>query len=367
MRSDLEFIGILRERYRDFEDKLDKDGVNETRQLWHTPTELFRPHYAEAMARYLIANYKISSFPYHDLIIYELGAGNGTFMLNVLDYIRDTDPDVYDRTKYKVIEISSNLAKLQQKRLEGTIGDQGHASRVEIVNKSILAWDTYVSAPCFVVCLEVIDNFAHDLIRYNIRTQQHEQASAAITTKGELYTHWAPHLDPLAEKYLDVRHAACAFNHRRPLTKRLRDMWPFRRKGEQIYTNQEYIPTRLLQFFTILHSYFPSHRLLLSDFHTLPDTCSPSTLNAPVVQTRFQRNTVPVRTPLVYQGYFDIFFPTDFRVMESIYRAITGKLTRASSHEEFMARWADIEACRCVDGEVPLLNWYKNAGVMTTV
>jgi len=69
----------------------------------------------------------------------------------------------------------------------------------------------------------------------------------------------------------------------------------------------------------------------------------------------------------VHQGYFDIFFPTDFNVVEDIYRAITGKLTRVMSHEEFMQRWAYIEDTETRSGENPLLTWYKNASILTTV
>ena len=32
-------------------------------------------------------------------------------------------------------------------------------------------------------------------------------------------------------------------------------------------------------------------------------------------------------------------FPTDFGVMEAVYQAITGKLSRVVSHEDFMRRW----------------------------
>jgi len=69
----------------------------------------------------------------------------------------------------------------------------------------------------------------------------------------------------------------------------------------------------------------------------------------------------------VYQGYFDILFPTDFVVMEDIYRAITGKLTRVTTHEDFFRRWAYVEDTMTKRGESPLLNWYKNASVMVTV
>ena len=99
--------------YIEFEDALDELDPDETRQLWHTPTELFRPYYGEAIARYLVTNYKMTLFPYHDLIIYEMGAGNGTLMRNILDYIYEHEPEVYSRTQFKVIEISSALAELQ--------------------------------------------------------------------------------------------------------------------------------------------------------------------------------------------------------------------------------------------------------------
>lgn len=60
-------------------------------------------------------------------------------------------------------------------------------------------------------------------------------------------------------------------------------------------------------------------------------------------------------------------FPTDFRISEAIYQAITGKLTRVLSHEDFMRRWAYIEETETRSGENPLLSWYKNASVLCTV
>lgn len=53
--------------------------------------------------------------------------------------------------------------------------------------------------------------------------------------------------------------------------------------------------------------------------------------------------------------------------MEQVYQAVTGKLTRVLTHEEFLQRWADVEETECKNGENPLLTWYKNASVMTTV
>ncbi|KAH0562269.1 hypothetical protein GP486_003029 [Trichoglossum hirsutum] len=367
IKDEPEFYRLLGQRYSEFEDKLDAIEPNDTRQLWHTPTELFRPYYGEAIARYLVTNYKLSFYPYHDLIIYEMGAGNGTLMLNILDYIRATDPEVYARTKFRVIEISSTLAATQRRHIETSASSRAHAGKIEIINQSIFNWTTYVPSPCFFLALEVFDNFAHDSIRYDPSTEDPLQGVVLIDANGDFFEFYQPNLDPLAARFLRVRDAACRntpYNHplRGPrFVRYFRAQLPFAPN----LTDPEFIPTRLLQFFDILHAYFPGHKLVTSDFHSLPNAIKGA--NAPVVQTRYQRQTVPVRTPYVLQGYFDILFPTDFSVMEEIYRVTTGKLTRVLSHEEFLKRWAYVEDTQTKSGENPLLSWYTNASVMTTV
>lgn len=359
------FQSLLGQRYIEFEDKLDEIQPDESRQLWHTPTELFRPYYGESIARYLVSNYKLTLYPYHDLIIYEMGAGNGTMMLNILNFIRDTDYEVYQRTKYKIIEISSSLADIQMKNLMDTLETAGHRDRVEIVNKSIFDWDTYVHSPCFFLALEVFDNFSHDTIRYDWRTGLPQQGGVLIDTDGEFHEYYNTKLDPVAARFLRVRQAAARRPFPSPLghpyLRGLRAMSPFR--GD--YTLPEYIPTRMMEFFDVLNQYFPAHRLVASDFNVLPDAVPG--INAPVVQTRYKRKTVTVSTPFVHQGYFDIFFPTDFNVFEDVYRAVTGKLTQVTSHEDFMNRWAYIEDTETRNGENPLLFWYKNANMLMTV
>ncbi len=299
MKDEAEFHRQLGQRYAAFEDRLDAKSPNETRQLWHTPTELFRPFYGEAIARYLISNYKLTLYPYHDLIIYELGAGNGTLMLNILDYIRAIDPDVYARTQFRVIEISASLATLQHRAIHQSNATKQHQDRISIINRSIFSWDTYVSSPCFVLACEVIDNFAHDAIRYDPITEQPLQGTVLIDSHGDLHEFYIPTIDPVAARYLHLRRTACGdTTYPHPLRssrwlRRLRARLPF--AGN--LTDPEYIPVRLMQFFDILNEYFPSHRLVLSDFHYLPNAVKG--VNAPVVQTRYKRQVVPVSTPLV--------------------------------------------------------------------
>ncbi|KXJ86262.1 S-adenosyl-L-methionine-dependent methyltransferase [Microdochium bolleyi] len=360
------FHAQVGQRYTEFEDKLDAITHDDTRQLWHTPTELFRPYYGEAIARYLMSNYIMSGYPYHDLIIYEMGAGRGTLMLNILDYIRDMEPDIYHRTQYRIIEISPQLADMQANQLLSSAASKGHASKVEIINKSIFDWDVRVPSPCFFLGMEVFDNFAHDAIRYDLNTEQPLQGMVLIDDNGDFHEFYEPELDPVAARYLRVRNAATNGRYPVPysssrIIRQLKQARPFAPN----LSDPEYIPTRLMQFFDILERYFPAHRLLTSDFHTLPDAVRG--MNSPVVQTRYQRRMVPVSTPLVHQGYFDILFPTDFRVMESVYRAITGKLTRVMTHEEYFRDWAYLDDTETRSGENPLLSWYKNASVMVTI
>ncbi|KAI9810698.1 MAG: hypothetical protein M1826_003486 [Phylliscum demangeonii] len=365
MANEDEFRRQLSGRYIEFEDRLDAKTPNPTRQLWHTPTELFRPYYGDAIARYLVSNYKLTLYPYHDLIIYELGAGNGTMMLNILDYIHATDPDVYARTHFRVIEISSALAALQQRTWHQT---RTHRDKIRIINRSVFHWDAYVPSPCFILALEVFDNFPHDSISYDAVTGEACQSVVLIDAHGDLFEFHEPALDPVAARFLRGRDAACPAASPHPLrysSSRLRHLVRSLRPLTPALSEPEYIPTRLMNFFDILREYFPAHRLVTSDFHRLPDAIRG--VNAPVVQTRFERRTVPVSTPLVLQGYFDILFPTHFPVIEAIYRAITGKLTRVLSHEEFLRRWACVDETRTASGENPMLSWYKNASVMTTL
>ena len=359
MKTEVDFHRHLGDRYQEFEDMLDHELFNESRQLWHTPTELFKPFYGEAIARYLVENYRLTNHPYHDLIVYELGAGNGTLMLNVLDYIRDFDPDVYARTKFKIIEISTALASLQLQHLRQTVDSRGHLGHVEIINQSIFTWDKYVASPCYFVALEVFDNFAHDSIRYDPFTEEPLQGSLLIDRHGNFYEFYLREVDTLAMRFLRTRQSASTRPFHHPLEgsrwrRKLRSSLPLAPN----LTVPEYIPTKLLEFFEILQKYFPMHQLVVSDFDYLPGTIKG--YNSPAVQTRYMRQTVPVTTPYNMQGYFDILFPTNFAMMEDLYRAITGKLTKVTSQSEWLKQWALTEDTKCRNGENPMLSWFVN-------
>jgi SAM-dependent MidA family methyltransferase len=109
-----------------------------------------QPWYGQAIAQCLVSEYLLKYFPYEDFIIYEIGAGNGTLAMDILNYLREEYPDVYDRTRYNIIEISGNLVTLQKNKVRSA-----HPC-VNVVHMSIFHWKVREPAPCFFLAMEVI-------------------------------------------------------------------------------------------------------------------------------------------------------------------------------------------------------------------
>ncbi|KAG7786870.1 hypothetical protein KL910_001394 [Ogataea haglerorum] len=330
-------------------------------QLWHTPTELFQPYYGEALARYLLVNYKLNQYPYNDLTIYEIGGGNGTLMTNILDFIQRTQPEVYERTRYNIVEISSRLFDKQIKN------KSKHSHKVHLINQSVLDWNKPVIEPCFVVALEVFDNLAHDVVRYDINTHQPYQGYVLIDENNDFKEVFSPELNPWTKHFLNLREQSkCTvsslknhpLNQHRLLQQLKNAFYPLRNN----LSDPEFVPTRLLKLFEILKKYFPNHQLVSSDFstfdNTVPGYCSP------LVQTMHKDRMVNVDSYMVNQGYFDIMFPTNFDVMSELYRLVVGKLCNTSTHADFLSVWADTEVTTTKSGENPMLDLYSNASFL---
>lgn len=395
VRNATEFQEEVAKRYEAFE--VDEEGPG--RQVWHTPTELFKPWYGQAIAQCLVAEYLLKYFPYEDFVIYEIGAGNGTLARNILDYLRDVHPDVYERTRYNIIEISGNLANLQRKLL-----CEEHPC-VSVNHQSIFKWAQAEPAPCFFLAMEVIDNFAHDMIRYDLRTMEPYQGVVSIDKNGDFSMYYTRITDPLISSFLSLRRRLW---HPPPVPRLLKIAPALRSVYASLpfapnLSAPEYIPTRMLTLLRTLRAFFPRHRLLLSDFSSLPDTVPG--VCAPVVQTRVRGTTVPCETLLVKQGYFDIFFPTDFERLRDMYEYVltetppsaldgvrvvppgagffssyqprnrrppvdgvpsasglpVGELkSQVFGHAEFMETYAELEGTRLKSGENPLLEYYQN-------
>lgn len=318
------FQELMGERY-ETEYATPQDGLG--RQVWHTPTELFKPYYARALTSAIVSQYKRNHFPHQDLLIYEVGAGNGSFMFDAMRFIRDEYPEIFARTKYRIVEISSALSHIQRKRAH----DAGFTN-VEVINQDFFKWKGGTTDPCFVVALEVFDNLSHDLVRYDMKTLEPKQAVVSINKEGDFSLEYETVTDPLLRRALEYRRLLpLAPNTQPPLSKAMLSSPALR----NLYVNlpfapnlspPEFVPTKAVSFLERLRDQLPAHRLLMADFSELPEAVEGR--NGPVVQTRYRNQMVPCSTFLVKQGYFDIFFPTDFELLRDVYGLIMNSPAR---------------------------------------
>lgn len=115
--------------------------------------DILQPYYGYALAQCLVSEYLLKYFPYEDLVIYEIGAGNGTLALNILDFLKANYPEVYDRTQYHIVEISTRLAERQRSLL------LPRHSMVKVTNEDIFTWDKQVYMPCYFLAVEVVVSY----------------------------------------------------------------------------------------------------------------------------------------------------------------------------------------------------------------
>lgn len=263
-------------------------------------------------------------------------------MTGVLDYLRDAEPEVYKRTHYHTIEISQQLADLQLARAKAA----GHSARVSTVRQSIFDWNQVVTDPCFFLAFEVLDNLSHDVVRYTLEDETPLQCLVEIDERGDFSEVYEPVSDPLIQRFLNIRRDIRRHNPfahstlhpiiaRSPLLRKIYASMPFAPN----LSPPDFLPTQSLMLLDVLRNKFPAHRILMSDFDELPDTI-PGRM-APVVQTRYEGQSVTCSTYLVSQGWFDIFFPTDFRFLRDMYEwVMAGKdKTHARHNHNHHIQW----------------------------
>ncbi|KAJ1976030.1 hypothetical protein H4R34_004126, partial [Dimargaris verticillata] len=367
VHDSLEFMNLVADRYREIEQGVDADASAAAnrppaKQVWHTPTELFNPWFGQAIAKYIVTEYKLNHYPEDDLVIYELGAGNGTLMLNIMDYLQQHEPIVYARTQYRVIEISTQLSERQADNQASRNFTAIHRG-IQVINRSIFDWNTVVPNPCFFIAMEVIDNFAHDLVRYDPLTEKPYQGTVLTDRHGDFTEAFEPLTDPLIQRYLRLRQQV---GYQTPLLRPTAKLWHRVRQRLPFppnLTEPEFIPTRSLQLLDTLGKYFPRHRLVLSDFYSLPEAVPG--IDGPVVQTRYKHTMVPCSTYMVQPGWFDIFFPTNFELLRDIYRTVCQPYfsrgqAKVLTQRDFLERYGDVENTTTRSGENPLLEYYEN-------
>eukprot|EP00897_Mesotaenium_endlicherianum_P005548 jgi/Mesen1/5020/ME000025S04412 len=402
-------IGFSKLKGKSEYQQLLRDLYQQHDMSWLTPVEIFQPWYGRAVAEYILQHHHHhrrkhdSSTP---LQIYEIGGGTGTCALNVLDYIKDVGgSEVYNRTRYTSVEISEALATQQEQKVKAS---GGHTRTYSVEHRSAIdvsGWGKMDEQPCYVIMLEVLDNMPHDRVVRETPSAPWQETLVAVrqapsssgssgagagkataggsgSEQGEAEEEREV-LQPLQDSL--IRRCLHAMDTRVGLASKgrvgsrssswglLLPSWLHSFWGEP---HIQWVPTAAMELLETLHTVRPGMTLIASDFSALPDV-SIAGRGAPLVATKKKGVTIDYPSYLSTRGKADIFFPTDFTMLQRIdhvcwaravgwapdangAHASVPRLSAVIDSSNFMTRYASWDKTRTQSAYNPLLEDYTN-------
>ena len=328
---------------------------------WFTPSTLFQPYYARALAKHMLRLHDPSAGP---LLVTELGGGSGVTARGVLDELREMSPTVHASTQWTAVDVSHSLLRKQSETVSLGSHHRGCFRTEQRGAADAAGWGAVCRRPCFVLALELLDNLPHDRV---VREAPGEpwQETHVVPGEGEGA---APTqvLRPLADPLIVRCAAAWEESRSRLLTGRLRGAF-----GRAVGSGDTvFLPTASLALLEALGERRPAARLILADFDALPGVVIPGT-NAPLVAS--QPGGGATRDWPSYldcpAGECDILFPTDFELLGVLAERAGCRRGAARSTAEFLRgalAAAEIAATRSVSGFNPLLDEFANTRVFVS-
>ena len=319
---------------------------------WFTPVELFRPYYSNVLANCIAQHCHGQVGGTVDIV--EFGAGRGTNAITVLDHLKATEPELYERVQYTILDASPTLHKLQRERLSAT----PHSKKVSYIQKDLISVTKGRLLPpsenlTFVMALEVLDNLPHDKI---LRTAKGLQQGTVIRNAAD--TEWKEKFQPLKDPVLkEILHLAPGYAS----------------------SKASWIPSIALATLHQLPQSRPNAQLLLTDFDWFPP--DPPNLHPEAPPRRSQLAT---DEPLIkamdnydYACYLsapllsDILFPTNFNLIKDFLKRSWKNLDRditVRKQSEFLLEYGPEEANQTkswLTGYSPMIHDYSNCSVLT--
>lgn len=319
-------------------------------QAWHTPSELFSPHYGQAIVHWILGVWDEAS----PLRIYEIGPGNGTLAHDIITELVELG---IDRLEYHGIELSPQLAAMQRKQLAHLMPRYYHLHQ-----GSMLDWRKREEEQAFILAMEVLDNLPHDLIRFNAEGHL-EQAS--VQEGNQII--WQVATDPLTIRLVEKLEAT-------------KWKWPSLQSQSILRTmlnlllsstpapDCEWIPTSAYRLLEVISECFAKPCLFMSDFDSLPQTIGLGN-SAPLIQGRENGELKVYDSILQANGQQDIMFPTDFEQIALLWQLLQFPRPMGysiQSHAEFFEKWADWEQFDLRSGWNPLLQDFRNVKVFSS-
>lgn len=209
------------------------------------------------------------------------------------------------------------------------------------------------------------------MIRYDLDQSKPHQGYVCVDEKRNYHEIFEPiGTDSTISRFLALRKKIGSKPHhtQHMLWQKMKQLF---KPSSSNLTQPEYIPTKLFQFMEILNTYFPRHRLVLTDFNSLSNTVPG--VNAPLVQTAYKGLMVPCPTYLLPPGWYDIVFPVNFNLLRDMYlltcRGSTAgneKNAKIIKYNDFLDRYGDVEKSRNKKGTPLSIMHESNVKVFLT-
>ncbi|XP_028804934.1 uncharacterized protein LOC114759869 [Neltuma alba] len=257
------------------------------------------------------------------LKIYEIGGGSGTCAKGILDYMMLNAPaKVYNSMTYTSVEISPSLAEVQRETV-GQVRSHIPKFRVECRDAADrTGWGDVEHQPCWVIMLEVLDNLPHDLIYSENQVSSWKEVWVERQHDRDILSElYKPLKDSLITRCVEIMDLGKTPATQSSARAMLKNIW------SKLHPKPRrcWLPTGCLKLFGVLHEVLPKMSLIASDFSYLPDVTIPGE-RAPLVSTKSDGRSTDYGSYLEAQGDADIFFPTDFWLLERIDHYCSGWL-----------------------------------------
>ncbi|XP_038720887.1 uncharacterized protein LOC120013219 [Tripterygium wilfordii] len=352
-----------RQAYMKYLDKIYKQSD----MAWFTPVELYKPWYAHGIAEAILRTADLSV----PLKIYEIGGGSGTCAKGIMDYMMLNAPSrVYNNMTYTSVEISPSLAETQRE----TVGDiHSRLSKFKVECRDAAdrsGWGDAEEQPSWVIMLEVLDNLPHDLVYSENQVSPWMEVWVEKQNDRESLSElYRPLQDPLIKRCIEIMELNDNLTAPSSSSSKAKGIW------SKVFPKprRSWLPTGCLKLLEALHGALPKMSLIASDFSYLPDVKIPGE-RAPLVSTKKDGHSSDYDSYLDAKGDADIFFPTDFLLLERMDHYCSGwlKLHGDSSKQGkkrrtitldsslFMEEFGLPTKTRTKDGYNPLLDDFKN-------
>lgn len=347
------------------------------KNAWLTPSELFRPWYGFTIANYIHQVYirQTRDGKKPKLKIIEAGAGAGSAAEAILFFFKNYEAQLYSTMDYKIVDLSPQMCERAAQKLSVNHKRLLDRGQIKIINDSILNYSERDDTLTFVLFLEVFDNMPHDRIYYSDDKKDWAYETLVETldqgTEKESYKEIKQAIsDPFVREMVDIYRSMPESDYydeakaTQGMSERL-VRWMYRTKD----TKNVFLPTVTLKMLKNIQRVLPGHHLIAADFDGLRDAQSVHRgINHPIISKKLERSHEKhdYQTYLVGRGEADIFFPTDFQLISTMYKHVCNRKSTILKTHEFVDEFAKEKWCETKSGYNPLKEDFLNTSIITS-